>query len=43
MSWKTCPPMRTNVARALLDLFNPAQLDVLIRVGAAVRSEPGEG
>ncbi|WP_195165667.1 MerR family transcriptional regulator [Mycobacteroides abscessus] len=33
----------STVARALLDLFNPAQLDVLIRVGAAVRSEPGEG
>jgi hypothetical protein len=29
------------VARALLDLFNPAQLDVLVRVGAAIRSEPG--
>ncbi|MFD6195083.1 MerR family transcriptional regulator [Mycobacteriaceae bacterium NPDC060252] len=28
------------VARALLDLFNPAQLDVLVRVGAAIRSEP---
>jgi len=27
------------VAQALLDLFNPAQLDVLVRVGAAVRSE----
>ncbi|WP_078314711.1 MerR family transcriptional regulator [Mycobacterium sp. D16Q16] len=28
------------VAQALLDLFNPAQLDVLIRVGAAIRSAP---
>ncbi|MGC7299194.1 MerR family transcriptional regulator, partial [Mycobacteroides abscessus subsp. massiliense] len=28
---------------ALLDLFNPAQLDVLMRVGAAVRSEPDKG
>ncbi|WP_134066708.1 MerR family transcriptional regulator [Mycobacteroides salmoniphilum] len=28
------------VARALLDLFNPAQLDVLVRVGASIRSEP---
>ncbi|OAT69429.1 MerR family transcriptional regulator [Mycobacteroides immunogenum] len=27
------------VARALLDLFNPAQLDVLVRVGTAVRPE----
>lgn len=27
------------VAQALLDLFNPAQLDVLVRVGAAIRSE----
>ncbi len=28
------------VAQALLDLFNPAQLDVLVRVGAAIRSNP---
>ncbi|SKH45416.1 MerR family transcriptional regulator [Mycobacteroides abscessus subsp. massiliense] len=33
----------STVARALLDLFNPAQLDVLMRVGAAVRSEPDKG
>lgn len=28
------------VAQALLDLFNPAQLDVLVRVGTAIRSAP---
>lgn len=27
------------VGRALLDLFNPAQLDVLVRVGTAIRSD----
>ncbi|BAY00157.1 transcriptional regulator, MerR family protein [Mycobacteroides stephanolepidis] len=31
------------VARALLDRFNPAQLDVLVRVGAAIRSESEPG
>ncbi|WP_134051363.1 MerR family transcriptional regulator [Mycobacteroides franklinii] len=28
------------VAQALLDLFNPAQLDVLVRVGTVIRSDP---
>ncbi|WP_109559238.1 MerR family transcriptional regulator [Mycobacteroides saopaulense] len=31
------------VAQALWDLFNPAQLDVLVRVGAALRGDQGLG